>query len=125
VLFYLLNRDVPALNGMTLRAIRSHLSLVDVIMTILAILPHIRKNRFYVALHALNLFVHATQRIPCFIVIKLGNSFDGLPSCGSVAVFAWSCKRGTVRTAARVLLRGSSLLRSCSGSSSRLAPQES
>jgi hypothetical protein len=105
VFFYLLNRDVPALNGMTLRAIRSHLSLVDVIMTILAILADIRKNRFYVALHALNLFVHAAQRIPCFIVVKLRNGFDGLPARGGVAVFARNYKLRTVRTAASLSRR--------------------
>ena len=60
VIFHLLNSDVPALNRVALCAIRSHLALVNVVMTVLAILAHVGKYRLYVALRAQHFFVHSS-----------------------------------------------------------------
>ena len=59
VIFYLLDRDIPALNGVALRAVCSHFSLVNVGVAILAILADVGKDGLAVALHALHFFVHA------------------------------------------------------------------
>ena len=58
VILDLLHGDIPALNGVTLRTIRAHLSLVHVDMTVLAIFPDIGENGFHVALRALHFFMH-------------------------------------------------------------------
>ena len=54
VLLYLLDRDLPSAHRVALLAIGTELALVDVGMAILAALPHIRENKFYVALRAGN-----------------------------------------------------------------------
>ena len=59
VILNLLNGIVPTKNGVTLRAIRAHLALVNIGVAILTILPHIREYRLYVALRALHFLVHA------------------------------------------------------------------
>ena len=59
VILHLLDGNIPALNGVALRAVRAHFSLVDVGMAILAILADIGKDGLDVALHALHLLVHA------------------------------------------------------------------
>ena len=104
VILDLLHRGLPTLNGVTLRAIRAHPSLVHVGMTVLAILPHIGKDGLGMALRALNFFVHTPQRIASFVVIELGNGFDGPPRRRGMAVFARDRER-TVRTTGRAALR--------------------
>jgi hypothetical protein len=59
VIFHLLDGDIPALNGVALCAVRAHFSLVNVGVTVLAILANVGKDGLAVALHALHLFVHA------------------------------------------------------------------
>jgi hypothetical protein len=88
VIFYLLYCNVPSLDGMAIRAIRAHLSLVHVGVAILAILSRIGEDRFHVALRALHFFVHATQWILGLAVIEFGNSTDRPPTRRGVAIFA-------------------------------------
>ncbi len=52
VLLDLLDRNLPSAHGVTLLAIRSELALVYVGMAVLTTLPHVRKDRLRVALHA-------------------------------------------------------------------------
>ena len=103
VILNLLNGIVPTKHGVTLRAIRAHLALVNVGVAILAILPHIREYRFYVALCALHLLVHAAQRIVRFVVIEFGDRANGAPACSGVAVLARNRER-SVRTTSAALL---------------------
>jgi hypothetical protein len=84
----LLDRDIPALNRVALRTVRAHFPLVHVRVAVLTILSHIGENRSQVALGAIYLLVHAAQRIPGFVVIKLGIGSDGLPCRRGVTVFA-------------------------------------
>lgn len=104
VIFYLLYGDIPALHRVTLRAIRAHFSLMDVRVAILAILAYIRENRLHVALRAFHFFVHASQRIFSFIVIKFRNGLDRPPCRGCVTVFTGDRER-SVRTASSLPLR--------------------
>jgi len=104
VILYLLNGDVPALHGVALRAIRSHLPLVNVGVAILAVLPDVGENRLDVALRALHLFVHAAKGILGLAVVEFRDSADGLPAGGGVAVFTRNCK-GPVRTTGDLPLR--------------------
>lgn len=97
VILHLLDGDIPALDRMALRAISAHLSLVNVSVTILAILTNRGEDRFGVALRALHLFVHAAQRILGLIVVELRNCSDGTPACRGMAVLAGNIQ-GTVRT---------------------------
>ena len=103
VILNLLNGIVPTKNGVTLRAIRAHLALVNVGVAILTILPHIREYRFYVALRALHLLVHAAQRIVRFVVIEFGDRANGAPARSGVAVLARNRER-SVRTTSAALL---------------------
>lgn len=88
MIFDLLHGVLPALNGVTLRTVRAHPSLVHVGMTVLAILSDIRENRLNVALRALHLFMHTAQRIPGLVVIEFEVRLDRTPRGHLVAVFA-------------------------------------
>ena len=103
VILNLLNGIVPTKNGVTLRAIRAHLALVNIGVAILTILPHIREYRFYVALYALHSLVHAAQRIVRFVVIEFGDRANGAPARSGVAVLARNRER-SVRTTSAALL---------------------
>jgi len=104
VFLHLLHGNLPSLHRVAVRAVGAHLSLVDVGVAVLAILPHVGEDRLHMALRALHFFVHASQGIFCFVVIELGNRLDGPPGCRGVAVLARDRKR-TVRTARRSALR--------------------
>ena len=101
---HLLHGNLPSLHRVAVRAVGAHLSLVDVGVAVLAILPHVGEDRLHMALRALHFFVHAAQRIPCFVVIKFRDGADGAPASRGVAVLARDRKR-TVRTARRSALR--------------------
>jgi len=90
VIFDLLNRDVPSLNGMALFAVLSQLMSVHVFvgMAVDAILADIGEHRLYVALHTLHFLVHAPQRILGFVMVEFGHRANGTPGCGGVAVLA-------------------------------------
>ena len=104
MILHLLHGDIPALHRVTLRAIRPHLVLVHVGVAVLAILGHVRENRFDVALHALHLLVHATQRIIRFIVVEFRNGLDRPPCLGCVTVLTRN-RQCPVRTTSRLPLR--------------------
>jgi len=105
VIFYLLDGDIPALNGVALRAVRAHFSLVDVGVAVLAILADVGKDWLAVALHALHLFVHAAERILGLVVIELRHRANGTPTRSVVAVLARNRKR-PVLTSTGLTLRG-------------------
>ena len=97
MIFDLLHSDIPALNGVTLRTVRAHPSLVHVGMTVLAILPDIRENRLHVALRALHFFMHTAQRIPGLVVIEFRVRLDRAPRAHLVTVVARDGERRPVR----------------------------
>lgn len=97
MLLDLSDRNLPALHGVALLAVGSHLPPVNVSVAILAALPHIREYRFRVTLRAGHRLVHAAQRILRVIMIELRNRADGPPPVGSVAVLAWNIQ-ASVRT---------------------------
>ena len=59
MLLDLLHADLPSLNRVALLAVGSQLPPVNIGMAILAALPHIRKHRLHMALHAGHRLVHA------------------------------------------------------------------
>jgi hypothetical protein len=77
---HLLHRDIPALDGVALRAIRTHLAAMDVGVAIGAVLADVGEHRFYVALRALNLFMQAAERVFRFVVIEFGDRADRAPA---------------------------------------------
>jgi hypothetical protein len=85
-------------------------------VAILTVLAHVCEYRFYVALRALNFLVHATQRIPCFVVIKFRDGANGAPRSGGMAVLAGNGER-PVRTTSGLPLR-------CGYGSARCRPGE-
>ena len=105
VVFYLLHRDIPALDRVALRAIRAHFSLVHVGVAVFAIFPHVRENGLYVALRAFHLFMHAAQGILGFVVVELRVGPNGTPCGGGMTVFARDCQRA-VRTSSGLPLGG-------------------
>jgi hypothetical protein len=104
VVFDLLNCNIPTLHGVALRAVRTHLTAVNIGMAIGAIFADVGENRLDVALNALHFFVHAAKGIASFAVIEFRCGFDGTPSSRGMAVFARNCK-STVRIAGSLLLR--------------------
>ena len=97
VIFHLLDGDIPALNGVALRAIRAHLPLVNVRVALFAILADIGKHRLDVALVALHFFMQAPQRVIRLVVIEFRNRANGLPARGRVTVLARN-RQWAVRT---------------------------
>jgi hypothetical protein len=99
VILHLLHGNIPTLHRVALRAVSAHFSLVNVRVAVLAILPHIREDGLHMALRAFHFFVHAAQRIFCFVVIELRNGLDWPPCCGGMTVFARDGQRtvGAVR----------------------------
>jgi hypothetical protein len=83
-----LHGHVPALNRMTLLAIRSHLAAVDIGVAIRAFRSHIGEDQFHVAIHALDFFVHAAERIAGLIMIEFRDAADRFPTRESMAIFA-------------------------------------
>lgn len=110
VILHLLHGDVPALHGVALRAVWTHLAAVNVGVTIGAVFRHIRKNRLAVTGNALRFFVHAAQGIAGLAVIEFRHSADRPPAGGGVAVFAWDFE-GTVRVACGLFLRAGGMRR--------------
>ena len=109
VLIDLLNGNVPAPHGMALLAVRSHLALVDISVTVRALGSYIREHQLGVALRAAHALVHTPQRVFCGVVIKFGHRPDRLPAAQRVAVLTGNAQT-TVRTArvcGRLRLSGS------------------
>jgi hypothetical protein len=86
VIAHLLDGNIPSLKGVALRAIRPHLTTVNIRVAIRTILAHVGEHGFHMALHAFHFFMHAAQGIACLVVVKLGDRADGTPSAGGVAV---------------------------------------
>ena len=63
VILYLLGSNIPALHGVALFAVWTHLAAMDVRMAVCAVLSYICKDGLYVTLNALHFFVKATERI--------------------------------------------------------------
>ncbi len=82
---------------MALGAIRPELRVVDVRVTIRAVLPYVCKDRFYVAFRAGNLFVQASERKPRRIMVEFRNRANRRPRRIRVAILAGNGK-GAVRT---------------------------
>ena len=97
--------DLPAQNGVTLRAVCSHFPLMDIGVTILASFAHVGEYRLGVTLDASHFFMHTAQGILGLAVVKFRNGADGLPRCGRVAVLAGDGKR-SVRTSSSLPLSG-------------------
>ncbi len=109
----LLDRDLPPANGVALFARRPKLALVDIGVAIGAPASDITEHQLGMALRTGDVLVHAPQRIPGLIVVKLRNAADGLPCTECVAVLARNVQ-GSVRAAcsgARLL--GVRALRAC------------
>ena len=83
-----LRNDAPPFHRVTLLAARAHLSAMNVCMTIGAACPHVREDRFGVALCTRNTLMQAAQRILGCIVVEFWNCPNGLPPHRGVAVLA-------------------------------------
>lgn len=84
----LLRRNHPAVNRVTLRAVRTHLPPVHIAVTIRAILSYVGENRFGVAFDARHFLVHSTQGVFRFVVIEFRNGANRLPTRSCVAILA-------------------------------------
>jgi hypothetical protein len=104
VILNLLDGNIPPQHRVTPCAIRPHLPLVNVGVTVLTLFANVGKYRLDVALRALHFFVHTPQRILCLIVVELRHAADRAPSAGRVAVFAGNLQ-GPVRTSRGFALR--------------------
>jgi hypothetical protein len=97
-------RYPPAFDGVTRLTIGAELATMNVRMAVRAFLADIGKDKLDVALGALHFFVHATQRVARFVVIKFRNAADGLPTQGSMAILAGDVD-GAMRIAGDGFLR--------------------
>ena len=93
-----LNCHPPPLHVVAALAIRAHLAVVDIRVTIPAPRAGIGKNRLGVTLRARHVLVHAAQRVAGFGVIEFRNSAYRFPSKNGMAILARNIQV-TVRTA--------------------------
>jgi len=105
VIFNLLDGYVPPLNGVTLCTVGTHLSAVNVLVAIRAILAYVGENRLHVTLHTGNFFMHSAEWILCFVVIEFGDRTNGAPASGGMTVLTGNGQR-TMRTLGGFLLLG-------------------
>lgn len=80
VIVDLLDRDIPSVDGVALLATGAKLPLMDVGMTVGALIPNVGENGFHVTLRAGNVLVQAAQRKLGLIVVELGDGADRLPA---------------------------------------------
>lgn len=80
VLLHSLQDNAPTLHRVTLFAVRTHLTAMDVGMAIGTVRSRIRKHGLGVALGAGHCLVQTTQRVLRFVVIEFRNGPDGFPS---------------------------------------------
>jgi len=80
VLLQLFRMNFPALWAMTLLAIRTELTAVNVGVAVFAVRARFRKNQAGVALRAADLFVHSEQRILRAIMIEFRRPAHWFPT---------------------------------------------
>jgi hypothetical protein len=114
VILHLLRGNIPALNRVTLCAVRSKLAAMNVSVAIRTILAHVGENWLDVAKSAGHLFVHAAEGVFRFVVIEFRNGADGPPTGGSMTVLARNGERA-MRVARRLILPSGRC--ACSGGS--------
>ena len=90
---YLVHRNLPAKNRVTLGAVCTVLAPVNVRMAIRAVLAYVGKNRLAVTFDASHVFMQSPQWISGLAVIEFGNHADGPPSGRSVAIFTRDSER--------------------------------
>jgi hypothetical protein len=83
-----LDRNLPAPHGVTLLAIGSQLTPVNISVAVLAALTDVGENHLLVTSRAGHRSVHSAQRITSLIVIEFRDGTDWLPAVGRVAVLA-------------------------------------
>lgn len=107
VVLDLLRGDGPALHGVTLLAIRAHLSAVYIALfvAIRAIFADILEHWLNVTGHALHFFVHAAEGIVGLVVIEFRHSTNGAPTRRRVTVLTGYGQWAVRITSGLVLLR--------------------
>ena len=101
VLVDLLHGNLPALDGVALFAAGTELAFMDVGVTIRALIAHVGKYRFDMALRAGDPLMHTAQREAGLVVVELWHVADRLPSTQRVAVLA-----GNIQVAVRAAAVG-------------------
>lgn len=100
-----LHCHIPSLDRMTTLAVGAHLAAMDIRMAIGTMLANIFKDEAGVALCTRNLLVHAAERVSRHVVIELGYSPYGIPTCVGMAILAWHCN-GAMRVCDRRMRGG-------------------
>ena len=80
--------NLPSLHGVALLATCAELALVDIGVTIGALVTHIRENRLRVALRAGHRCVHASEGKLGLVVVELRDVADRFPTGKGVAILA-------------------------------------
>jgi hypothetical protein len=118
MVFDLLRGEIPAFDGMALRAVGTHLAAVNVRVTIRAIFADVGEDGLDVALNTVHFFVHAAKGILGFAMVEFRNGADRAPSGRSVAILAGDADRA-VGIARGAFLSGRKQLRGGGGCVSR------
>ena len=103
VLLNRLHRNLPAEDGVALRAVAAELRAMNVGVAIRAVLAHVGENGLRVASGASHLFMHAAQRIARAVVIKFRDRANGRPTRVRVTILTRNIQ-WSVRTASRLPL---------------------
>lgn len=98
-----LDGDVPSPYRVALLAVVAELPAMDISVTFAAARTDIGEHHLGVALNTGHVLVHAAQRIPCLIVIELGQGANGFPCRRGMTVGTRHGQRRTVRAACGVV----------------------
>ena len=82
----------PSLHVVTLLAIRSELSAVNVSMAFGALTADVGEDHLGVALRTGNTLVHAAQRVAGLVVIEFRNGANRFPAADGVTVLTGDCQ---------------------------------
>ena len=85
-------------------ALGAHLPAMNIGMAVSAFLSHVSEYKFYVALRARDLGMHAAQRIGSLVVVKIGYRANRFPVDAGVAGLAGKVERTVGATCGGVIL---------------------
>lgn len=113
MLLHGLERDLPALHGVALLALRAKLTAVNVGVAVRALGADVGEDQAGMTQAALHSFVHAAQGIASLAMVELRNIANGLPTGEGMAILARLVQRAVraARGAALRSLLGDTLLR--------------
>ncbi len=105
MLLNVFDRNLPAVDGMAILALRAHLSAMDVGMALRAFVANVSEDRLHVALRTRDFCVHAAQRVGRFAMVEIRDRPNRLPAQTGMAGLAGNVERAVGAARGCAILR--------------------